>query len=169
MGFFWYALQTKPRKESQVDSYLRSNQVEVFYPTAKVRPVNPRAAKIRPYFPRYLFVHADLEDVGVSALQWIPGGIGLVRFGGEPAIVPDNFVYELRRRVAEIRAAGGLHLDGLKPGDIVNITDGPFAGYEAIFDLRLSGEDRVQVLLQWLGRKLQVRVNADAIEKKRAH
>ena len=166
---FWYALQTKPHKEMQVNGYLRSHQFEVFYPTAKVKPVNPRAAKVRAYFPNYLFVNADLEAVGLSALQWVPGAIGLIRFGGEPAIIPDNFIYDLKRRIAEIRAAGGLHLDGLKPGDTVKITSGSFAGYEAIFDLRLSGSDRVQVMLEWLGRKLHVQVNADAIEKQRAH
>ena len=70
---FWYALQTKPRKEMQVNSYLSSHRIEVFYPTAAVKPVNPRASKVRAYFPNYLFVKADLEAIGLSALQWVPG------------------------------------------------------------------------------------------------
>jgi len=163
----WYVIHSKPRKENQVNAYLRAQGLETFYPTLHVQPVNPRASRIRPYFPRYLFVHADLDAVGVSVLQWVPGAIGLVSFGGQPVPVPAHAVHELKRRVAEIRAAGGLVLDGLQPGDAVRITQGPFAGYEAIFDARLSGAERVQVLLTMLGRLVKVQVNAGAIEKRR--
>ncbi|MEW6577701.1 MAG: transcription termination/antitermination NusG family protein [Chloroflexota bacterium] len=163
----WYVIHSKPRKENQVNAYLRTQGFETFYPTLRVQPVNPRASRIRPYFPRYLFVHADLDEVGVSALQWVPGAIGLVEFDGYVAPVPDSAVHELTRRVAAIEAAGGLTFDGLQPGDPVRITHGPFAGYEAIFDMRLGGSERVQVLLQMLGRLVKVRVNAGAIEKRR--
>jgi len=76
-------------------------------------------------------------------------------------------VKAIRRRVQEIREAGGLTFDGLEQGDPVRITDGPLKGYEAIFDLRLSGSERVQVLLQMLGRQMRVTVNANAIERVR--
>lgn len=161
----WYVIQTKPKKETQVYNYLRAKGVEVYYPCVRVNPVNPRAAKLRAYFPRYMFAQADLAETGESLLEWLPGAVGLVRFGGEPASVPDAFICELKRRVSEIRAAGGLHLDGLKTGDAVRITSGPFADCEAVFDHRLSGEERVQVLLHWLGRRLKVTVNANAIAK----
>jgi len=60
----WYVIHSKPRKENQVNAYLRTQGFETFYPTLRVQPVNPRASRIRPYFPRYLFVHADLDEVG---------------------------------------------------------------------------------------------------------
>jgi len=99
--------------------------------------------------------------------QWVPGAIGIVMFDGVAAPVHDAVVKAIRRRVQEIREAGGLTFDGLQPGDPVRITHGPFAGYEAIFDMRLSGSERVQVLLQMLGRLVKVQVNAGAIEKRR--
>lgn len=161
----WYVIQSKPRKESQVSAYLRSQGLEVFYPTVRVQPVNPRASTIRPLFPRYLFVQADLDQVGLSALQWVPGAIGLVEFDGYAAPVQDAVIQTIRRRVQDIRAAGGPTFDGLKPGDPVRIAAGPLAGYEAIFDLRLSGSERVQVLLQMLGQQRRVTVNANTIER----
>lgn len=167
MGAQWYTIFSKPRKELQVANYLRSNNIEVYHPTLRVKPVNPRASKIRPYFPRYLFVYSDLEDVSVSALKWAPGAVGLVEFGGQPAIVPDEFIGKLQEQISEVEAAGGLNLHGLQRGESVEIKAGPFTGYEAIFDLYLSGEKRVQVLLQMLGREMKVKLNANAIEKKR--
>jgi transcriptional antiterminator RfaH len=167
MGSAWYVIQSKPHKENQLSSYLETQGFEVFYPTIEVKPVNPRSSKIRPYFPRYMFVRTDLEEVGISALQWVPGAIGLVQFQGYAAPVPDNVIIEIRRRMAGIQAAGGVQLDGLKQGDPVQITHGPLAGFEAIFDLQLSGAERVQVLLEMLGRLVKVQVQAGAIEKRR--
>ena len=163
----WYVIQSKPRQENQVSAYLTAQGLEVFYPTVRVQPVNPRASTLRPLFPRYVFVQADLEEVGVSALQWVPGAIGLVMFDGVAAPVHDAVVKAIRRRVQEIREAGGLVFDGLGQGDPVRIVEGPLKGYEAIFDLRLSGSERVQVLLQMLGRQMRVTVNANAIERVR--
>ena len=64
MPFQWYALHVKPHKEQSVDDLLRSREMEVFYPPLKVKPVNPRARKIRPFFPGYMFVYLDLEEAG---------------------------------------------------------------------------------------------------------
>lgn len=167
MAAQWYTLFSKPRKESQIESYLKSKGVVTFYPVLKVDPVNPRAARTRGFFPRYLFIHVDLEEVGISGLEWIPGAVGLVQFGGVPAPVADEFIEELKWRLAQIERVGGLHLDRLERGDKVKITSGPFAGYEAVFDSLLSAEKRVQVLLHWLGRQMKVKVDGKAVEKRR--
>ncbi|MCC7208725.1 MAG: hypothetical protein IT323_15565 [Anaerolineae bacterium] len=163
----WYTLRTKPHKERQVHGQLEANDVETYFPTITVTPVNPRASRIRPYFPNYMFVRVDLEAVRFSVLQWLPGAVGLVEFGGVPAHIPDNFIHELRRRIAALEAMGGLTFGELKKGDVVKITKGPFAGYEAIFDMRLSGTERVRLLLDVLGRLVNTTVSVGDIEKKR--
>jgi len=162
MAIHWYALRSKPRKEDIVWRQVRTQGFEVFYPRLKVQPVNPRSRKVRPYFPGYMFVQADVEQVGLSTFRWMPHAIGLVCFGEEPAIVPENLVYAIQKRVEEIAAAGGELFDGLSRGDPVLISDGPFAGYEAIFDARIPGSERVRVLLQLLSSKRQVPVELEA-------
>ena len=161
----WYVIHTNPRKEQQVYRQLCVRAIEAFYPTIRVKPVNPRASKTRSLFPRYLFVRANLEEIGLNKLQWIPGVNRLVQFGGQPASVSDRIVFELKKQLSAIQKAGPLDLNGLKKGDRVRITEGSLAGYEALFDLRLSGEDRVRVLLQLVGRLVKVDINASAIEK----
>jgi transcriptional antiterminator RfaH len=83
-------------------------------------------------------------------LQWIPGSLGLVSFGGEPACVPQALLQRIRHRVDEINNAANDMLSGLKPGDEVVIHSGPFAGYDAIFCSRLRDSERVQVFLRVL-------------------
>jgi len=165
----WYALRSKPRQEDAVWRQLRGEGIEVFYPRLRVNPVNPRSRKIKPYFPGYMFVNVDLEQTGVSRFQWMPHTLGLVSFGGEPSHVPDNLINELRKRVAEIAEAGGELFDGLKPGDPVRISSGPFEGYEAIFDARIDGNERVRVLLELLTtkRRVPIELASGAIAKKK--
>ena len=168
MPLHWYALRTKARKEDAVWQQLLTQGIEHYYPRVRVHPVNPRARKIKPYFPGYLFIRVDLDEKGRSAFQWMPHSLGLVSFGGEPARIPDNVMHEMKQRVQEIAEAGGEIFDGLKPGDPVRIQAGPFAGYEAIFDTRLDGRERVRVLLQFINdqREVPVELNASQIEKK---
>jgi transcription antitermination factor NusG len=167
---YWYALHSHPNKEEMLWQQLMAREIECFYPRIPANPVNPRARKIKAYFPGYLFVNADLETAGISSFQWMPYTTGLIMFGGEPAVVPEALIYTLRQRVDEITRAGGLILDEVKPGERVIIQDGPFAGYEAIFDVRLSGKDRVRVLLQMLTRRtVPVELSAGQIKKKKPH
>ena len=155
---------------------LRQRQLEVYLPLIHVNPVNPRAARERAFFPCYLFAKLRPQAVDVSNLQWLPGVRRLLEFDGEPALVSDKAVSEIKHRVAEIMAAGGLAFDDLKPGDAVRVVNGPFLGYEAIFDSRLAGSERVRILLEWiqrnqrrrdLARVMPVELNASSIEKVR--
>jgi transcription antitermination factor NusG len=167
MSSHWYVLRSKPRKEEVLWRQVRTRGHEIFFPRLRVNPVNPRSRKLRPYFPGYMFVRVDIEEVGLSTFQWMPHAIGLVCFGGEPATVPENLVHAIKRRVEEIAEAGGELLDGLKQGDKVRIDEGPFAGYEAIFDARISGTERVRVLLKILTdqRQIPVELRAGQIRK----
>lgn len=164
----WYAIHSHPNKEELLWQQILTRGYEAFYPRIRVHPVNPRARKIKAYFPGYLFIRADLTVTGLSVFQWMPFATGLVSFGGEPSMVPDSLIVIIRERIGEIADAGGVLFDGLKPGDPVYIHSGPFAGYEAIFDLRLQGSERVRVLLKMLNeRKVPIELEAGQIEKKR--
>lgn len=162
----WYALRVKPRKERAVYERLQAKDIDAYFPVVRVKPKNPRAAKKKPYFPGYMFVNVDLEQIGSNTFNWMPGTIGLVSFDGEPASVPEKLILELKERLAKIEEAGGLELQGLKSGDRVRIIEGPFAGYEAIFDSRLPGKDRIQVLLAFLSQHPHpLKLDADEIRK----
>lgn len=153
MDAAWYVLHSKPRKEEFLLDQLLSHGFEAYCPMVRVTPVNPRARKRRPYFPSYVFLRVDLTHEKTSSLQWMPGATGFVSFDGQPARVPDALVPTLRARVEAVNASGGETLHDLGPGQTVRVTDGPFAGYEAIFDLRLPGSERVRVLLKLLQRR----------------
>lgn len=161
----WYVIRAKPRRERFVEVQLTQQGIEAYFPTYPVKPVNPRAARERAYFPGYLFVHTDLDELGANRLRWLPAAVGLLEFGDVPAVVPNDFILQLRKRLVQVWQAGGLDLADLGHGDRVTITSGPFAGYEAVFDLSLKGTERVRVLIELLRRSVAVELDAGAIRK----
>ena len=153
MAASWYAIRSKPNKEGFLATQLDSYGIEVFYPCLHVTPVNPRARKIVPYFPNYLFIHVDLDVMNVSTLRWMPGASGVVSFDGEPASVPDLLIGALQEQIVTLESSSKNLVNELKRGDLVLVESGPFAGYEAIFDEKLPGRDRVRVLLGFLQKR----------------
>jgi len=162
----WYVLRSKPHKEAALYRYASSKGFEVFYPRIRVDPVNPRSRKIRPYFPGYMFLNTDLERVGLSSLQYMPLSMGIVKFGGEPAPVHGPVVERLKSHVS-VLLEKGIERRKYSRGDDLVVRDGPFEGYSAIFDVYLSGQDRVKVLLEMLsGRSIPIELEAHSIEKR---
>lgn len=166
MATHWYALQTRALKEAFVAEQLEARDFPVFYPRLLVKPVNPRARTVRPFFPCYLFVRADLDQVGMAVFQYLPHTVGLVCFGDEPAMVEPELLAGVEQQLAQINAAGGELFLKLQRGDRVQITHGVFAGYEAIFDGRLRDSDRVRLLLELLGcRQAVVEIAASQVRQ----
>lgn len=166
MTALWYALRSKPNKEDFLAHQLSSHEVEVYYPRLQVLPVNPRSRKVRPYFPGYLFIRVDLDLVNLSELRWMPGASDLVSFDGEPASVPEHLIIQLRKLVDYHNESTRSLVENFEPGEPVVIQDGPFAGYEAIFDTQLAGQDRVRVLLNFLqSRKVPVDLQSRQIRR----
>jgi transcriptional antiterminator RfaH len=168
MAEAWYVIRSKPNKEEFLAGQLSAYGIKVFYPRIRVKTVNPRARKLKAYFPSYLFVHVDLETVSLSTLHWMPGAVNLVAFDGQPASVPETLISAIDRQVEQFNTSQKNLLLDLKPGDVVSIHEGPFAGYEAIFDGQISGRERVRVLLSFLqNRKIPVELRGDQIGRPR--
>jgi transcriptional antiterminator RfaH len=150
----WYVAHSKPRNEELLWKQFRLRNIESYYPCINVPTVNPRARKVQPYFPGYLFVYVDLERIGKSTLKWIPGGAGLVSFDDEPAFIPDSMIYAIKQRIQSLKRGAEEKVVPLCKGDIIVVHGGVFTGYEGIFDIQLSGTDRVRVLLSLLENRL---------------
>ena len=162
----WYVMQTKPKKELIVYEQLCIRNIESYYPQIRIKTSKPYLRKLKPYFPGYLFVHFDIDKFGQSVKQWVPGSIGLVGYGGEPAFVPNSVLQAIRRHVDDTNNIKDEAFDGLETGEIVTITTGPFAGYRAIFDSYLPGNERAHVFLQMLqDRQVCVVLSEEQLER----
>lgn len=162
----WYVMHSKPQQEALLRERLRIQRIEVYLPSIRVKPVNPRARKEQPFFPGYLFVHVDLETIPLSELRWLPGSIGIVCYGGEPAYVADALIRAIQNQVAALTDSADSYVDRFRAGDLVVIQDGPFATYKAMFDGRLSGSDRVRVFLELLqGQTMRLELSGRQLQR----
>ncbi|MDO9086870.1 MAG: transcription termination/antitermination NusG family protein [Anaerolineaceae bacterium] len=164
----WYVLHSKPRKEEILFQQVQSRGIDCLLPRIKVKPVNPKARKTQPYFPGYMFVRVNLDEIGISTFQWMPFSTGLVAFDGIAATVPDALIKEICYRLEDPDLNGDQIIKRIKPGDEILIKSGIFAGYEAIFDFNLPGRERVRVFLKLLNqnRNLSVELPSDQIKLK---
>lgn len=164
----WYAVQTQPHKEFLVHRALGTTVgVQSYLPTLHVKPINPRARKRRPFFPGYLFVQANLEEVGLSVIQWTPGVTRVLGYDDVPVAIPEHVIAAIQDRVGCVQQEDPMGLGRLQKDDRVRITTGPFAGYEGMFDIRLDGKMRVRILIEFLGRLTAAEVDVRALEKVR--
>lgn len=156
----WYALYTKPKQERKVDALLQGQGIETYLPTVR-RKVRRRDRPDRVvYFPCYLFAHLDFEVIPFSSIAWMPGVRRIVSFGEQPAIVADEMVQLIRRRLEGIEETGYRRL---KQGDRVRIQVGPLRDLEAVFDQPLSPANRVRILLDVMGRMTAVDIDYSQI------
>ncbi len=146
----WYLLRTKRGKERCVHDQLEAIVPQVFLPLLRTR-VSRRGDGERgvlPLFPCYLFARFDLQERYFD-VKYLPGVAGLVSAGTEPIPVPPLVVDEIRRRGVDgiVEPRGNI----LKKNDCVRVVEGPFKGFDAIFERYVSSAERVAILLSTVG------------------
>ena len=162
----WYVVCCKPRQEAVAEENLLRQGFHVYLP--RIRITKRRGGQwvdaVEALFPRYAFIQIDPSQRSTAPIRSTRGAVGLVRFGGQPAVVPDAVIDALLQRED---AASGLHQDS-RPlfcaGDIVKLVEGPLAGLEGVFEQQ-DGEKRVIVLLELLGKSNKVTVSRDWVAR----
>lgn len=159
----WYLVLTKPRQENVALANLERQGYECYLPQMRIERIRRRKAQVatEPMFPRYLFVRLDSSDQGKS---WSPirstlGVSQLVHFGAQAAKVDDTLIELLRQREQTLPTEVMFH-----SGDSVVITDGPFAGLEAIFQTA-DAERRAFILLKILAKPVSMQIDAGRLRK----
>ena len=160
----WFAVCCKPRQELIAHEHLLRQHYRVYLPRIKTR--KRRAGKwvevVEALFPRYIFIQVDPAENSLAPVRSTRGVVGLVRFGGQPAVVLDEVMDELWRHENE---ATGFHQDNrgqFRAGEPIKLVEGPLAGMEAVF-AQDEGEKRVIVLLELLGKTNKMSVDRDWI------
>lgn len=159
----WYLVHTKPRQEDVALANLQRQGYECYLPQMRIERIRRRKVEIatEPMFPRYLFIRLDSSEQGKS---WSPirstlGVSQLVYFGTRAAKVDDDLIELLRRREQAMPLDVMFH-----SGDSVVITDGPFAGIEAIYQTT-DADRRAFILLEILSKPVSMQIDAGRLRK----
>jgi transcriptional antiterminator RfaH len=145
----WFALYTNPHKEYLVRERLRDQGIEVYLPEVRTASRRRDRRGKRPFFPQYLFARFDLQSALAAKVRYTPGLCQIVSAGGTPIPIPNEIVAYIHQRLAPLVETEPTH--DLREGDQVCITHGPYEGFDAVFDSRLSTQGRLQALIRWMG------------------
>jgi transcriptional antiterminator RfaH len=161
---FWYVVQTKPGDENRVRNNLLNQGIEIFLPLVETFLYcgGKMVQKHKCLFPNYLFAKFDL-DVNYYKVKWTRGVSKVL--GSDSGAVPisEAVVQAIRERAGE----GDLVKleDQIKDGDSIQVTSGPFKELRGIFQKKISGRDRVRILLSLIGVDVPVQISRWQIKK----
>jgi transcription antitermination factor NusG len=155
----WFCLRAQPKREHIAATGLRRLEgVEVFCPRIRFRKPTARGPVwfVEAMFPGYPFARFDYATQR-GLVRTANGISGLVHFGENLALLPAPVIDNLRSRTTD-----GEEVTVVEPsigtGDTVEIVAGPLRGIEAIVTRVIPPRQRVELLLDFLGRELRAEV-----------
>lgn len=161
----WYCLKALPKKEHLAATMLlREARIEAFAPRIRYTKKTSRG-KVRfveALFPGYVFARTALRD-SYRHVMAIHGIRGVVSYGAIVPSIPDGFVDEIRSRLTKNGEPIEDKEPGLQAGKEVTVMEGPFISWHGIITGVVPARNRVKVLLELLGRQLQVELPADSL------
>lgn len=162
----WYVVNMQPQKEWFALDNLIAQGYEVYCPS--ILRTRKHARKVEtvkyPLFPRYAFVHLDKEIQSWRSINGTRGVVGVLCQDGTPSRVPDSIIQKLKSSENDQGCVSLNVLNFFKKGDKALVRTGAFEGQE-ITVMETSDNERVKILLQFLGREMVTEVRADILQK----
>lgn len=155
----WYALQVKPGHGDRALDNLHNQDATCFYPKIQVEKIKggKRVKKLEALFPGYLFIQISQSDPLWAKLRSTRGVSRVVSFANKPAAIEDEVIEQIRQSLKTVSEQGGI-----KPGQSVEIQEGPFKGLNAIFQA-YEGEERAIVLIEFMQKKQRIKIGSGHI------
>ncbi|MGA0846501.1 MAG: transcription termination/antitermination protein NusG, partial [Luteolibacter sp.] len=120
---------------------------------------------VEPLFPGYILAKFSLAEME-RAVTFCQGVRGLVRFGSEIPPIPEPFVNSLREEIRN-RPDGEDELLSVAPviqvGEEVEVAHGPLQGMRGTIVSVVPAQERVKILLDFLGQPQAVDVDLFSI------
>lgn len=164
IGGAWYVIQTHVNAEAKAARNLERQGFDIYLPRYLKRRSHARRIEMVPValFPRYMFVWIDIATQRWRSVQSTFGVSQLVLNGSDPAALAPQVISCLRARED---GDGYVQLDQrpkIALGAKLRVLSGVFAENLGLFD-GMADRDRVAVLLDLLGRKVRVTLDADMV------
>lgn len=160
----WYVAQTQVNGEAKAVQNLVRQGYNIYLPRYLKRRRHARKVDFvaKPLFPRYVFVAIDTASQRWRSIQSTHGVSRLVTNGDEPAMVPEGVIQSLKAREDSKGFIGLDSKPAFAPGDKVRVVAGTFMDSAGLFS-GLADHDRVSILLDMLGRKVRVLLDAEMV------
>jgi transcriptional antiterminator RfaH len=159
----WFCLRAEPKREHLAARALRRRfGIECLSPRLRFRKLTRRGPVwfVEAMFPGYLFAKF-VYSTQHRAIESSHGVRGILRFGQRMATLPEQTIMALQSKAG---AEEVVTVDSSpKIGQSVQLIEGPFQGLEVVVTQLLPARERIRVLLEFLGRSLEMEVPAGKV------
>jgi transcriptional antiterminator RfaH len=154
----WFVLNTKPKKEFQVERLFYEGGFEFYCPKYKYDN------KIKPFFSGYGFLWYDHPEQ-YRLVKYTRGVKRIIGNETGPIPIPEEMIQEIKAR--EINGYIELEKYGTEPdiGDEIEIMEGPLKGLRGIFRRELTEKERVIILLNYVSYQGQLIIEKKKLKK----
>jgi transcriptional antiterminator RfaH len=139
----WYVINTKPKKETQVERLFEEGGFTIYSPKHLVD------GRVKPFFPGYAFLVFEYP----GQFQMVKYTRGVKRIVGNddgPIPIPEEAIQGLKAREKD----GVIVLEkyGGEPavGDEIEVMEGPLKGLKGVFKKEAGDRERVMILLNYV-------------------
>jgi len=181
----WYVLHTYSGMENRVKQNLE-NRVkalnmedfifEAVVPTEETVEIRNGAKKTvtRTSHPGYVLVRMDLTDDSWSAVRHTPSVTGFVGYGNTPVALDLEEVVKMLSPSVIAKASAGagqtarrkkIEVADFSVGNSVMVVDGPFAGVHATIMEIHPHNEKVTVMVDFMGRETPIELDFSKVQK----
>jgi transcription antitermination factor NusG len=155
----WFALQTRPKNEKQVERMLTHKGYECCLPKyKKKRRWSDRVIEVElPLFPMYIFCRFNSSAFGKAIVT--PGVTRIVGFGSQPAVVEAEEIEALRLLgLSDLLREPWTYIPD---GTLVQVQTGPLTGAQGI--IHNGNKRRLVISVTLLQRSVAIQLSENTI------
>lgn len=169
----WYAIHTYSGYEEKVAESIRQRTesldmkdkiIQVLVPKEKMIEVKNGKRKVveKRIFQGYVLVQIKMTEDAWYIVRNTPSVTGFVGSGSEPTPISQEEIDKIMKRMGRDEPK---HKIDYKIGEVVNITDGPFKGFDGSINEVDQTKGKLKVLVNMFGRETPVEL--DSLQVKR--
>ena len=169
----WYAIHTYSGYEEKVAESIRQRAdsldmkdkiYQVLVPKEKMIEIKNGKRKVveKRIFQGYVLVQMKLTEDAWYIVRNTPSVTGFVGTGTEPTPVETEEIEKIMKRMGR---AEPKHKMDFKVGDVVNIIDGPFKGFDGAINEVDAAKGKLKVLVNMFGRETPVELDGLQVKK----
>lgn len=169
----WYAIHTYSGYEEKVAESIRQRAESLdmkdkiyqsLVPKEKMIEVKNGKRKVveKKIFQGYVLVELKMSEDAWYVVRNTPGVTGFVGSGTEPTPVEDEEIEKIMKRMGREEPK---HKIDFAIGEVVNITDGPFKGFDGAVNEIDAAKGKLKVLVNMFGRETPVELDSLQVKK----
>ena len=169
----WYAIHTYSGYEEKVAESIRQRAdsldmkdkiYQVLVPKEKMIEIKNGKRKVveKRIFQGYVMVQMKLSEDAWYIVRNTPSVTGFVGTGTEPSPVSNDEIEKIMKRMGRNEPK---HKMDYNLGDVVNIIDGPFKGFDGAISEIDPAKGKLKVLVNMFGRETPVELDSLQVKK----